>query len=165
MKGQKMRRKDKEIADIDEIKVVLKKAKYVTLAMCSNNEPYLATLSHGYDEQNCCIYFHCAAEGKKIRILTENNNVWGQALLDHGYVQGSCDHLYVTAQFSGKVTFVKDAAEKEHALKVMNYALDNDPDLIIKKQLQPQSVQKVKIGRIDIGLLSGKKAEKVIISQ
>jgi len=37
--------------------------------MCSDNEPYLATLSHGYDEEKTCIYFHFAPEGKKIEIL------------------------------------------------------------------------------------------------
>jgi hypothetical protein len=43
--------------------------------------------------------------------------VWGQALIDNGYQQGSCDHLYRTAQFRGKVTFVEDQAEKIHALE------------------------------------------------
>ncbi len=160
-----MRRKDKEIKNADEIKGILRKAKYITLAMCLHDKPYLTTLSHGYDEQNNCIYFHCASEGKKIDILKANNNVWGQALVDHGYVQGSCDHLYATAQFSGKVTFVKDFEEKELALKTMIRALDDNPDELIKKQLLPQSVQNINIGRIDIDSLSGKKAEKVIISQ
>ena len=160
-----MRRKDKEIKDVDETKSILKKAKYITLAMCLHDMPYLATLSHGYDEQSNCIYFHCASEGKKIDILKANNNVWGQALVDQGYVQGSCDHLYATAQFSGKVTFVKDLAEKERALKTMIRALDDNPDEVIKRQLLPRSVQRVNIGRIDIDSLSGKKAEVVIISQ
>ncbi len=160
-----MRRKDKEITDTNEIKSILKKAKYVTLAMCVDNEPYLATVSHGYDETKNCIYLHCAAEGKKVDILRANNRVWGQALIDKGYMQGSCDHLYATAQFSGKVTFVEDAAEKEHALKVMINSLDDNPEEIIKKQLLPPSVQKITIGRVDLDCLSGKKAEKVIISQ
>lgn len=160
-----IRRKDKEITDTNELKRILNKTKYVTVAMCLNNEPYLATLTHGYDEPNNCIYFHCAAEGKKINILRSNNRVWGQALIDKGYVQGSCDHLYATVQFSGRVTFVEEVAEKEHALKVMINSLDDNPDEIIKKQLLPQSVQKVKIGRIGIDCMSGKRAEKVIISQ
>jgi nitroimidazol reductase NimA-like FMN-containing flavoprotein (pyridoxamine 5'-phosphate oxidase superfamily) len=160
-----MRRKDKEITDPNEIKTILKKAKYVTLAMCSNDEPYLATLSHGYDEQRNCLYFHCAPEGKKIGILKANSRVWGQALLDGGYVQGSCDHIYATVQFSGKVTFVSDIAEKEHALKTMIRQLDDNPELLIVKQLLPASVQKIIICRIDIEFLSGKKAEKVIISE
>ncbi len=160
-----IRRKDKEITDINEVKAILKKAKYVTIAMCVHSEPYLATLSHGFDENKNCIYFHSAAEGKKITILQQNNNVWGQALIDQGYVQGACDHFYATAQFGGKVSFVQDTAEKEHALRVMIKSLDNNPEPLIKKQLQPRTVQKVTIGRIDIEHLSGKKAEKVMISQ
>jgi nitroimidazol reductase NimA-like FMN-containing flavoprotein (pyridoxamine 5'-phosphate oxidase superfamily) len=160
-----IRRKDKEITDFGEMKDILKTAKYVTLAMCLNDEPYLVTLSHGYDQERNCIYFHCAGEGKKISILKANNLVWGQAVIDRGYVQGACDHLYSTTQFRGRVTFVEDLMEKEHALQVLIESLDKDPKEIMKKQLTPQSIQKVRIGRIDIDYMSGKKADKVIISQ
>jgi nitroimidazol reductase NimA-like FMN-containing flavoprotein (pyridoxamine 5'-phosphate oxidase superfamily) len=160
-----IRRKDKEITDIDEIKSILKMTQYVTLAMCLNDEPYLVTLSHGYDQERNCIYFHCAGEGKKVDILKANNLVWGQALIDKGYVQGACDQLYSTTQFRGKVTFVEDSKEKERAMKVMIRALDRNPQEIIEKQLKTQSIQKVRIGRIDIDYMSGKKADRVIISQ
>jgi hypothetical protein len=160
-----IRRKDKEIVDVNEMKSILKEADYVTLAMCLHDEPYLVSLSHGYDEEKNCVYFHCAAEGKKINILQENNRVWGQAIIDQGYVQSACDHLYATTQFRGRVTFIQDISEKEHALKVMIKALDDHPEEIIEKQLLPQSVQKVRIGKIEIDYMSGKKAEKVIISQ
>jgi len=63
------------------------------------------------------------------------------------------------------VTFVEDIAEKEHALEMIIKALDDNPLGLIKKQLMPQSVQKVRIGRIDIEYMSGKKADKIIISQ
>ena len=159
-----IRRKDKEITNPDEMKNVLKTAKYVTLAMCMNDEPYLVTLSHGYDQVKNCIYFHCADEGKKIDILKENSLVWGQALVDLGYVQGKCDQLYVTTQFRGRVTFLEDLNEKEHALKVMIGSLDKNPEKVIEKQLKPERIQKVRIGRIDIDYMSGKKADKVIIS-
>ena len=160
-----IRRKDKEITDVSEMKDTLKTARYVTLAMCLNDEPYLVTLSHGYDRESNCIFFHCAGEGKKINILKANNLVWGQALIDRGYVQGACDHLYTTTQFRGRVTFIEDAKEKRHALKVMIKSLDKNPEKIMKKQLKPQSIQKVKIGRIDIDYISGKKTDKVIVSQ
>ena len=63
------------------------------------------------------------------------------------------------------MTFVEDLAEKEHALKVMIESLDDNPEELIKKQLLPQSVQRVRIGRVDIDYMSGKKADKIIISQ
>ena len=44
-------------------------------------------------------------------------------------------------------------------------SLDKNPEKIMKKQLKPEAIQKVRIGRIDIDYMSGKKADKVIISQ
>jgi len=66
-----MRRKEKEITDKEEMINILENAEYITIAMSRNNEPYLVTLSHGYDRNQNCIYFHCAKEGKKIDFLNE----------------------------------------------------------------------------------------------
>ena len=158
-----MRRRDKEINDPGEMRAILLEAKYVTVAMSTGDEPYLATLSHGYDEARNCVYFHCAAEGRKVGILKENPRVWGQALVDGGYQQGSCDHLYRTVQFKGRVTFVADQAEKEHALRFMIRHLDKDPETVIKNQITPHSTGRILVGRIDIDYMSGKKADKVIV--
>ncbi|MFC2163496.1 pyridoxamine 5'-phosphate oxidase family protein [Acidobacteriota bacterium] len=162
MKG--IRRKEREIIDTKELIWIIQEAKYITLAMCSDNQPYLVTLNHGYDREKNCIYFHCAQEGKKIDILTDNNRIWGQALIDKGYVQGMCDHLYATTHFEGQVAFVTDFEEKKHALTVMIKALEEEPEKVILKQLTKESVSNVGIGRIDIEAMSGKKAEKVNIS-
>lgn len=143
---------------------IIESAKYVTVAMSRNNEPYIVTLSHGYDRERNCIYFHCAQEGKKIDILRENNVVWGQALEDHGYADGSCDHLYATTQFRGKVVFVEDSEEKENALSVMIHQLESDPQKVTDDQITEESVERVNIGRIDIDFMSGKKAKEVVIS-
>ena len=159
-----IRRREKEISDKNEMLAILEGAKYVVIAMCKDNEPYLVTLSHGYDRERNCIYFHCAKEGKKVEILKEQNKVWGQALMDKGYVQGSCDHLYATTQFMGRVTFVENKEEKKHALEVMINALEDNPQKVMATQLTEKSVEGVQIGRIDMEYMSGKKSEKVIIS-
>lgn len=159
-----MRRKEKAIESKNEIIAVLKGAKYITIAMSVDDEPYLATLSHGYDEEANCIYFHCAQEGKKVDLLKRNNLVWGQAIDDRGYVDGACDHLFATAQFRGRVTFLQDQEEKKHALGVMIHALESDPEKVIEKQVTKSSVQRVNIGRIDIEYMTGKKADEVILS-
>ena len=162
MKG--IRRKEKEITEKEEMLTILESSKYITDAMCLENEPYLVTLSHGYDRKKNCIYFHCAQEGKKIDILESNNIVWGQAMLDKGYAYGKCDHLYATMQFKGKVVFVKEFAEKKQALEVMVRGLERNPELVISEQFKDKSIEKVTIGRIDIDYMSGKKASEVIIS-
>jgi nitroimidazol reductase NimA-like FMN-containing flavoprotein (pyridoxamine 5'-phosphate oxidase superfamily) len=159
----KLRRVDKAITDPAVVKAILHEAKFVTLALSVGDEPYLATLSHGYDEPHNCIYFHCAREGRKVDVLRANPRVWGQALVDGGYQQGKCDHLYRTAQFHGTVHFVSDAAEKRHALEVMIRHLDADPETVIRNQITQHSIDRVLVGRISIDFLSGKKADKVIL--
>jgi len=161
---EEMRREEKKIKDIDDIKKILSSTQFITLSMCQDNLPYLVTLSHGYDEDNNCLYFHCAAEGKKIDILRANNVVWGQAIVDLGYAFGKCDHLYASVHFKGIVFFIEDIKEKRHALEVMIEQLEKNPREVMAKQLGEDSIRKVVIGRIDIQDLWGKKSKKVTIS-
>jgi nitroimidazol reductase NimA-like FMN-containing flavoprotein (pyridoxamine 5'-phosphate oxidase superfamily) len=146
-----IRRKEKSIETEDEMLAIIERAKYVTIAMCQDNEPYLVTLSHGFDRQRHCIYFHCAQEGKKVDMLKMNNSVWGQA-------------IFASIHFRGIVTFVDDIKEKEYALNVMIHQLEPDPEKVIAAQITPESLQRVNIGRIDIQYMSGKKSKEVIIS-
>jgi uncharacterized protein len=158
-----VRRKEKEIADPQELDRVLRTAKYVTVAMVDDGRPYLVTLSHGYDAERRCIYFHCAPRGRKIGALSSDPDVYGQALLDLGYAHGSCDHLFETVQFEGRVSFVADSAEKRHALEIMIRQLEEDPEPVIAAQTGEKSVAKVTIGRIDVSSLAGKRSAKVIV--
>ena len=157
-----MRRNEQEIRETSELKAILAKTQYVTVAMCRGDEPYLVTLSHGYDEKQNAIYFHCAFAGKKIDFLKANNRVWGQALVDRGYVQGSCDHLFSSVQFSGRVSFVADEMEKRRALAVMINQLEHEPEKVMAAKVTDAKVAKTCIGRIDIDFLSGKRSEKVV---
>ncbi len=159
-----IRRKEKEIKDSEELHQILQSTKYITIAMASDDEPYLVTLSHGYEPSKKCVYFHCAKKGKKIDILSRNPIVWGQALLDLGYAKGKCDHLYATVQFRGEVKFITSTVEKRHALRVMIDQLEENPDVVYDEQVTESSVERVNIGRIDIDYMTGKKSNEVIIS-
>jgi nitroimidazol reductase NimA-like FMN-containing flavoprotein (pyridoxamine 5'-phosphate oxidase superfamily) len=162
MKG--MRRKEKEITDRKEMVRILTEAKYVTVAMTDVDGPYLATLTHAYDPAKNAIYFHCASDGRKVDVLRRDNRVWGQALIDRGYVTGKCDHLYETTQFKGRVAFLDDPDEKRHALETMIRKNEKDPETVIKDQVTDKSVYRVNIGRIDIEFMSGKRSDRVIVS-
>jgi hypothetical protein len=157
-----MRRRDKEITEEAVLKRILKSAKYVTIAMSMNNQPYLVSLSHGYDEERNCIYFHCASEGKKLDFLRANNTVWGQALLDYGYIQGECDHDFASVHFKGKVTFITNLDEKLQAIKIMKSQLDQNPDALADK-LKNKKLENVTLGRIDIDFMTGKKSKELTI--
>jgi hypothetical protein len=136
---------------------ILKSTKYVTVAFCKNNEPYLVSLSHGYDEKQNCLYFHCASEGKKIEYIKANNKVWGQAINDY-QVKGECEYTYACVHFSGKVTLLEDAEEKLEALTCIVRQLSANPEEKIRK-LKPEKLQKTGIGRIDITFMTGKKTQ------
>jgi nitroimidazol reductase NimA-like FMN-containing flavoprotein (pyridoxamine 5'-phosphate oxidase superfamily) len=153
-----VRRKDREITDSAELKKVLKSTKYVTIALCMDNEPYLVSLSHGYDESRNCLYFHCAPEGKKLVFWKANNSVWGQAMLDYG-VTDECDYAYTSVHFKGKVSLIEDLSEKRHAIEVMVRQLSEKPEAKLAK-IKLEKLAKTTMGRIDISCMTGKKHQK-----
>lgn len=150
-----LRRKDREITHSDALKQVLKTTKYVTIALCMNNEPYLVSLSHGYDEKRNCLYFHCANEGKKLAYIKANNNMWGQAMQDYG-VTDDCDYAYISVHFSGRVCLIEDLSEKQHAIEVIVRQLSASPEEKLAK-IKPEKLAKTIICRIDISCMTGKK--------
>jgi uncharacterized protein len=150
-----VRRQDREITDEAEMRQILKATKYVTVAMCQNNQPYLVALSHGYDEQKNAIYFHCAAEGKKIEYLKANSTVWGQAVLDFGVTE-ECDYAYTSVHFLGKLVWVTDLLEKQRGIEILVRQVSLNPEEKLSK-IKPEKLGKITVGRIDITYTSGKK--------
>ncbi|MHA2393867.1 MAG: pyridoxamine 5'-phosphate oxidase family protein [Promethearchaeota archaeon] len=156
-----IRRKEKEITDHQILRRILKETKYVTIAMVKDNEPYLVSMSHGYDEKNHCLYLHSANEGKKLDYLRTNMNIWGQATIDYGYHVNQCSHLYASVQFKGKVTFIEDLDNKKHAFKTMMLQLEPEPEQIINRLLKSEGILTTTVWRIDLEYISGKKSEEI----
>lgn len=72
-----MRRKDREITDIDEIKAILIKSSVCRVAFFDEEYPYIVPLNFGFEEERgrFTLYFHCAGEGKKLDLLKCNSKV------------------------------------------------------------------------------------------
>ncbi len=158
-----MRRTDKEFKNPEKLRKVLKETEYVTLAMVKDNEPYLVSMSHGYDDENNCIYIHSANEGKKLDYLKKNPVVWGQALMDHGYVVEECSHRYVSVMFKGRVTFLESVEEKRHAFKVMISQLEPNPESIMDRLLDSEGIRGTIVVKIMIEYITGKKTKDIKI--
>lgn len=156
MKSYHLRRAEKGISDPTTLEEIIRGQKYLDIAMCKDNTPYLVTLSYAYDATRRCCYFHCASAGKKIDYLQANPIVWGQILEDHGYDEGKCNHAFRSVHFQGQVTFVDDNEEKLYALNLMIEQLESHPQAVKNAQINPSSVKKVTIGKIHIETLSGK---------
>jgi uncharacterized protein len=58
-----VRRTDRQIEDEATLEGILLQGKYATLALCRGGEPYVVTLSYGYDRDTKALYFHCARDG------------------------------------------------------------------------------------------------------
>ncbi len=157
-----MRRADKEIKDRSKLERILEETNFVTLALAKDGEPYVVSLSHSYEDG--CLYFHCAAEGKKLDFMRVNPVVSGQALIDHGYHRGECSHLYVSAVFRGKVEFIEGIEEKRRILRHMILHQEENPEKLLARLDAFQTggpLDKTVVGRIVIEELTGKKSAEV----
>lgn len=155
-----MRRADKEFTEQGKLRGVLKETCYMTLAMAWDGEPYLVSLSHGYDEERNCLYFHCAAEGKKLDYMRANPVVWGQVIVDNGYVKKECTHRYVTVMFRGRVSFIGDEEEKRRALRTMLWQLEPDAEAR-EKLINTDGLATTVFGRVEIEYMTGKKTQEI----
>ncbi|MGW8186537.1 MAG: pyridoxamine 5'-phosphate oxidase family protein, partial [Desulfobacterales bacterium] len=107
-----MRRKDKEISDRDEIELIIEKALVCRLAMVDEAEPYLVPLCFGF--RNNTLFFHSAAEGKKLGLLRKNPRVCFELDCDTEVRTGekACDFSmrYRSVIGFGTVAFVEATA-------------------------------------------------------
>jgi hypothetical protein len=126
--------------------------------MCRGDEPYLVVVNHGYDPRRRCLYFHCAADGRKVDVLRANPRVWGIAVEDLGYLDGECDHAFRSVMFGGRVTFLETEAEKREALEVMIRQLEREPGPVEARTLKPARLASVTVGRVDLEVVTGKQA-------
>ena len=121
-----MRRKDREVTDINEIEKILLQCKICHVAMVKDGTPYLVPLSYGYKilEGNTLeLYFHSALEGKKIDILKNNNKVCFEMAYEGAplHAETPCNSGYYFASIIGygDVVFIDDIDKKCEALSIM----------------------------------------------
>jgi len=152
------RHPDKAITSPAELSEVVSGQKFLTLALCAESRPYLVTISHAFDAERNCFYFHCSPVGRKIDLIRANPHVYGQVLEDNGYLAGQCDHAYRTVQFDGRAELVDDAAEKLHALNLLVERLEPEPEPVKARLLKPTRLGETVVVRVTVTGWSGKKS-------
>jgi nitroimidazol reductase NimA-like FMN-containing flavoprotein (pyridoxamine 5'-phosphate oxidase superfamily) len=152
-----LRRQEKAMTARGEMLDIIRGQKYMTLAMCSDNKPYLATVNYGYDEKHDVFFFHCASTGRKVDYLRSNPMVWGQIIEDNGHVKGECDHAYRTVQFGGRVEFIESAEGKRSALKLMLAHLEKDRKGMRLKKVDDSRLERMAVCMVKVEGMSGKK--------
>ena len=106
-----LRRKEKEITDIEELRGIVASARFTAVALCRDGEPYVVTMNHGWDADNEALYFHCAHEGMKIDFIQANDRTCATVVDDRGYRHGECDHAYRSVVIRGTIGIVEELVE------------------------------------------------------
>jgi len=155
-----VRRTDREIVDADEINAILRSGKFATIAMAREDEPYVVSLSYGYDEAISSLYFHCARDGRKIDILRENPKVCATVILDDGYVDGNCEHVFKSVVIHGTMHIIEDIDDKRHALRVLLGHLESNPHTHLEKSLpDDEAYRKVGVLQLCIVEMTAKRSK------
>ena len=120
-----MRRKDREIKDINELLHIIDQCKVCRIAMQDEAGLYIVPMNFGYSYENkqLTLYFHSAKEGRKIEALKANSDICFEMDCGHKLITGdmACNYSYSYKSIIGygKVSFVDDLEEKKHALTVL----------------------------------------------
>jgi nitroimidazol reductase NimA-like FMN-containing flavoprotein (pyridoxamine 5'-phosphate oxidase superfamily) len=131
-----MRRKDREVSDLNEIIKIVDKCEVVRLGLVDNGVPYIVPLNFGYEfnDQTLTMYFHSALEGRKIDILKTNPFVCFEMdcslkITKHEIpCNWSAEHESVIG--CGKVIFIEDDAGRKAAMDIImkRYGFEGVPE-------------------------------------
>lgn len=127
-----MRRKDREIKEIDKVFDVVSKCAIARLAMVDEGKPYVVALNFGYDRvgDDLVLYFHSAMEGRKMTILKKAPDVYFEMDTVNEFIRGTEENpcsfcwRFDSVMGSGKVAFITGNDEKSYALNRIIQHLD-----------------------------------------
>lgn len=150
-------RPNRELTHASEVVELLKRGKYAVIALCRDNEPYVVTLSYGYDVERHALFFHCAQKGLKVDFLRSNPRVCATVIEDGGYQTGECAHEYRSVVFWGTMRVVESLEEKQQGMSVLLHQLEHDAAVIQQMQEKADLMHvNMLILRLDIEQIHGK---------
>lgn len=132
-----MRRKEREVTEISQIEEIIHKSDVCRIAFADGNKPYIVTMNFGYEQNPARLYFHCAAEGRKIDMIKSNSNVCFEMDTDHQLYGGKdpCDWgmHYSSVVGYGRISILDEnearktgmASIMEHYTHRKEYEFDN----------------------------------------
>ena len=145
-----MKRKEKEIIDIDGIERVIKSASICRIGLVDGDEPYIVPLCFGYERG--ALYFHGALEGRKTELIKKNNRVCFEMDTDVAIITSEqpCKWgiKFRSVIGTGKASILRSDEEKTLALQLIMKQYSNDEFSFSKSALDSVMVVKVAIESI-----------------
>ena len=120
-----MRRKDREITDLNEIREILGRARVLHLGLNAEEEPYIVPMHYGFKLEGGKLrfYTHCAKEGRKLELLCRDDRVFVEIDTDEALVPGkkpcAWGASYACVMARGRAAVVEDEEEKAAALRLL----------------------------------------------
>lgn len=120
-----MRRKDREVTDINELMKIIDQCKVCRIAMEDKDGLYIVPMNYGYSykDNQLVLFFHSAKEGRKITALKDNSDVCIEMDCEHRLITGdeACQYSYSFKSIigNGEAVFIDDVEEKKTALSIL----------------------------------------------
>ena len=121
-----MRRKDREVTEIDDILRIVDSAKILHLSLFDGEYPYIVPLHYGYEysDNTLTFYMHGAKEGRKLDLIRSNPHVCIELECDVELVSGGenpCKYgsAYASVIGRGIAEIVEDDQEKVKGLELL----------------------------------------------
>ena len=145
-----MRRSDKAVTQQPAIEKILRAGKTCQLAFAAEPVPYLVTLNYGYHDG--ALYFHAAAEGRKIDLIRENREVAFTVALDLGLIEGenACDWSvrFQSVVGHGQISLLESPEEKRRGLDLFMAQYSDEKFSYPDKMIQATAVIKLVISEM-----------------
>lgn len=158
-----MRRHDCEITDPATIDEILTAGRYATIALCDGDEPYVVTLSCGYDAERRRLCFHVAPAGRKLDIIATNPRACATIVDDLGYKHGDCAHPFRSVVMTGTMRVVEDPEDMRAGMRTLISQLETPGDVEVifaqHKLETDQGLKRFKLLVLDIEEMSAKQDE------
>lgn len=136
---------------------ILAKGEYGVLCTASaDGQPYGVPLNYCYDKDKGRVYFHCAKDGVKLTMLSQNQRVSFVVVTQADLVPEKLDTSYESVIVTGRAAVVTDDSEVLHALVLLCEQLS---PALADKVKNMNCIERVSIVCLTVDEITGKRKE------
>lgn len=152
-----MRRKDRQIIEMDKIMNIIEKCDVCSLAFFDEEYPYIIPINFGASliENKVTLYFHSANAGKKLELIQRNNKVAFEMNCSHKLLlaENACNSTMEYESVCGNgIVEVLNGQEK---LDGLNYLM-NQYSNSNKHEFNENEVNSVAVFKLTVSQINGK---------
>lgn len=161
-----MRRKDRELADLNEIFAVVSKENVCNVAFCDGMRPYVVPMNYGarLEGGKLVLYFHGAKEGTKLALMKKNPQaafsiISGETVKLDTRMACKSSAAFESVCGSGRAELLGPEMAKEALLALMNHIGMPEEITYSSEQFGEREISSVAVWRIVADEVTGKRHE------